>query len=168
MSKKNKSVSSYSSDSEELVRMLKVLGAVVLIFAAFYFTFAVINGEIRFGKKAKEEVEIQNVEILAGEIFNRPIDSYYVLMYDFDSDESIQAAGLYDLYNGVDGTKKIYVVDLGKKFSSSYVTDKDSEIKVTDIDSLKVKGPILIKVENGKGVSYSLGLQNIEKTLFNK
>ncbi|MBR4672383.1 MAG: hypothetical protein IKO78_04195 [Bacilli bacterium] len=168
MSKKNKNVSSYSSDSDEMIRMLKVLGAVLVIFAAFYFVFAVINGEIRFGKKATEEVEIQDVEIIAGETFNRGIDSYYVLMYDFGSDESIKLSSLYDLYTSVNGSKKIFIVNLAKKFSSKYVTEKESEINVKDIEHLKVKGPILIKVENEKGVSYTLGADNIEKTLFNK
>lgn len=166
MSKKNK-VTSYSSDSEEMIRMMKVLGAVLLIFAAFYFVFAVMNGEISFGKKKKADVEIQNVEIIAGETFNRPDSSYYVLMYDFDDDTSVKAASFYQLYSAT-GSTKMYVVDLGKKFSSKYLTENESEINVTDINSLKVKTPILIKVEGGKGVSFAYGIENIEKTLFNK
>ena len=166
MSKK-KNVSSYSSESEEMIRMLKVLGTVIIIFAAFYFVFAVMTGEISF-KKSSKEVEIQNVEILAGETFNRSQSSYYVLMYDFNSDDSVKLASFYDLYNGTNGTNKIYIVDLAKKFSSKYITDDKSKVNVSNIDNLKVMDPILIKVEDGKGVSYSLGVEDIEKALFNK
>lgn len=166
MSKKNKSVRSYSSDSEEMIRMLKVLGTVIIIFAAFYFIFAVFNGEISFGKKSKKEAEIQNVEIIAGETFNRPESEYYVLMYDFDSNESTKLASYYELYSA-SSANKLYIVDLSKKFSSKYITENASEVNITDIDSLKVVAPILIKVENYKGVSYSIGLEEIEKTLLN-
>ena len=64
----------------------------------------------------------------------------------------------------------INVVDLAKKFSSNYITENQKEINIKNVDSLKVveSTPILIKVENGTGISYSLGLEQIEKTLFNK
>ena len=169
MSKKKKTVS-YSSDSEEMIRMAKVLGLIVITFIAFYFVFAVLNGEITFGKKGKEEPVIQNVEIIAGETFNRPETTYYVMMYRFDSDESIKLSAFYDLYKATNGSNKIYVVDLAKKFSSNYITENQKEINIKNVDSLKVveSTPILIKVENGTGISYSLGLEQIEKTLFNK
>ena len=169
MSKKKKTVS-YSSDSEEMIRMAKVLGLIVITFIAFYFVFAVLNGEITFGKKGKEEPVIQNVEIIAGETFNRPETTYYVMMYRFDSDESIKLSAFYDLYKATNGSNKIYVVDLAKKFSSNYITENQKEINIKNVDSLKVveSTPILIKIENGTGISYSLGLEQIEKTLFNK
>lgn len=166
MSKKNK-VTSYSSDSEEMIRMLKILGSVIIIFAAFYFVFAVMNGEITFGKKSKKEAEIQNVEIIAGETFNRPESEYYVLMYDFDSNESSKLASYYELYNAK-SANKMYIVDLSKKFSSNYMTENSNEVNVKDVNNLKVVSPILIKVENGQGTSYAVGLEEIEKTLFNK
>ena len=55
MSKKNKikKVNSYSSDSDEMMRMLKMLGIVVLILGTFYLIFAIVTGEISFGKKKK-------------------------------------------------------------------------------------------------------------------
>ena len=105
MSKKKKTVS-YSSDSEEMIRMAKVLGLIVITFIAFYFVFAVLNGEITFGKKGKEEPVIQNVEIIAGETFNRPETTYYVMMYRSDSDESIKLSAFYDLYKATNGSNK--------------------------------------------------------------
>lgn len=165
----SKKVKSYSSDSEEMIRMVKVLGLIIITFAAFYFVFAILNGEISFGKKSKADPVIQDIEIIAGETFNRPETTYYVLMYKFDSDDSIKLASYYDLYKAT-GSNKLYVVDLAKKFSSNYLTENQREINIKDVDSLKVleSTPILIKVENGKGISYSLGMEQIEKTLFNK
>ena len=165
----SKKVKSYSSDSEEMIRMVKVLGLIIITFAAFYFVFAILNGEISFGKKSKADPVIQDIEIIAGETFNRPETTYYILMYKFDSDDSIKLASYYDLYKAT-GSNKLYVVDLAKKFSSNYLTENQREINIKDVDSLKVleSTPILIKVENGKGISYSLGMEQIEKTLFNK
>ena len=167
MSKNNKS---YSSDSEEMIRMVKVLGIIIITFLAFYFVFAVLNGEIKFGGSKKAEPVIQNVEILAGETFNRPESSYYVMMYKFDSEEAAKLSAFYELYVSKNSDKKLYVVDLAKKFSSNYITENQREINIKNVDSLKVleTTPILIKVEEGKGTSYSLGIDQIEKTLFNK
>lgn len=166
MSKKNK-VTSYSSDSEEIARMIKVLAFVILSFLLFYFVFALASGEIKFGGKSKEEVQIQNIEILAGSTFNRPESNYIVLLYDFDSDESISMAALYDLYASV-GSKKIYVVDLHKKFNSKYVVENASEVNANNIDSLKVVNPTLIEVNDGVGTTYKTGYEEINKYLFNK
>ena len=120
-------VKSYSSDSDEMMRMVKMLGIVVLILGVFYFWFAILNGEISFGSK-KKDVEIQNVEILAGETFSRKDEKYYVLMYDFDKENTSSIySNIYSVYYQKGGTDKIYVVDLNKKFNSMYLTDNNSK-----------------------------------------
>jgi hypothetical protein len=171
MSKKNKvkKVSNYSSDSEEMYRMLKVLAIVVIALVAFYFIFAISRGEISFGNKDEDkEVEIQNKEILAGNIFSKSESEYYVLMYDFSKNDSITYNNIYDLYNNYNGANKIYLVDLSRQFNSGYVVEDKSKVNVSSIDSLKVVNGTLIKVKEGKGVSYSVGIDDIKKTLFEK
>ena len=166
---KNKT-KSYSSDSDEMMRMLKMLGIVVLILGIFYLWFAIISGEISFGSKEKE-AEIQNVEIVAGETFNRgDADStYYVLMYDFDDKENASKySNIYSIYYAKGGTEKIYVVDLAKKFSSGYLTDDVSKVNISSIENLKVVNGTLIKVEKGKGILKSIGEEQIKKELLTK
>lgn len=172
MSKKNKvkkinKVNSYSSDSDEMMRMLKVLGGVVLCLVVFYLIIAIATGEISFGKKDGKKVdEIQNVEILAGTTFERADSEYYVLMYDYSLSDATIYENLYDI-NSTSGGKKIYLVDLSKKFNSSYVETEKSKINISSIENLKVVNGTLIKVVDGKGVSYHVGEAEIKKELFN-
>ena len=161
-------VNSYSSDSDEMKRMFKMLGLVVLILGVFYIWFAILNGEISFGSK-KKETEIQNIEIVAGETFNRKDETYYVLMYNFDDkDLSQKFNNIYSIYYANGGTDKIYVVDLSKKFSTGYVTDNASLVNISSIENLKVVNEMLIRVENGKGTSKVIGEEQIRKTLLTK
>ena len=163
--KKEKKV--YSSDSEEMYRMLKVLGGVVIVLALFYLVFAFARGELSFGKKeTKKEVEIQNVEILAGNSFSRTEEEYYVLMYDFDSKNASKYDNIYDMYKSSGLSNKMYLVDLGKKFNSSYVVEDKSKVNISSIDTLKVVDGTLIKVSGGKGTSVSVGVDDIKNSLF--
>lgn len=165
--KREKQIKSYSSDSEEMYRMLKVLGIVVLALGAFYFIFAIANGEISFGKKeTKKEVEIQNIEILAGSSLNRPESEYYVMFYDFDANDSISYANLYTIYSNSSSTNKLYLVDLSKKFNSDYIVSDKTQIKTTSISDLKVINGTLIKVNGGKITKYFVGVEDIKKELF--
>ncbi len=169
MSKKNKvnKVKSYSSDSEEVTKMIKILVGLIVVLGLFYIVFSFATGEFSFGSKEKEPVEIQDVEILAGTTFNKSGSEYYVLMYDFDANDSLVYANIYSMYSSYFGNAgKMYLVDLSKKFNTPYLVEDRSLVKVTDIDNLKVVNGTLIKVSNGKGVSYSIGAEEIEKTLF--
>ena len=74
---------------------------------------------------------------------------------------------LYNIYSSSNSTGvRMYLVDLSKKFNTPYVVEDRSLVKVTDVDNLKVVNGTLIKVSNGKGISYSVGSDEIEKTLF--
>ncbi|MBR1386624.1 MAG: hypothetical protein IJ568_07315 [Bacilli bacterium] len=168
MSKKKKveKIKSYSSDSDEMMRMLKVLGGVVLTLVIFYLVFAIAKGEISFGKKEdKTTVEIQNIEIIAGNSFSRSEEEYYVMMYNFDNSNSIKYANLYELYSQYSNGTKLYLVDLSKKFNDKYITENESEVNIENISSLKVVDGTLIKVSNKTGVSSFIGYENIKKEL---
>lgn len=168
MSKKKKveKIKSYSSDSDEMMRMLKVLGGVVLSLVVFYLVFAIAKGEISFGKKDEiTPAEIQNVEIIAGNAFARNEEEYYVMMYNFDNSDSIKYANLYELYSQQNSGTKLYLVDLSKKFSDKYITENESEVNIESINTLKVVDGTLIKVFNGTGASSAIGYENIKKEL---
>lgn len=161
-------VNSYSSDSDEMKRMLKTLGIVVLILGVFYLWFAILNGEISFGRKEKE-AEIQNVEIVAGDTFTRKDETYYVMMYDFDNErQASRYSNLYNVYYQKGGSVKIYVVDLNKKFNTRFITTDSSKVNISSIDSLKVVDGTLIKVEKGKGTLKVIGEEQIKKELLDK
>ncbi len=167
MSKKNKikKVNSYSSDSDEMMRMIKMLGLVILILGAFYLIFAIASGEISFGSK-KKDTQIQNVEILAGNSFKREEGSYYVLFYDFDAKDSYKYSDIYTLFRENVNTSKLYVVDLSKKFNSKYVVEDASFVNINSEDTLKVVNGTLMKVEGGQGISKAIGVEQIKNELF--
>ena len=168
MSKKNKDkkIKSYSSDSEEMYRMLKVLGSVVVVLVAFYLIFAVARGEISFGKKeTKKDAEIQNVEIVSGMVFSKLESEYYVLLYDFDSEEGKSYDSLYQTYTNNIGKYKLFLVDLSSQLNKDIVVDNKSKINISSAEKLKVVDGTLIHVKDGKGVSYTVGLKEIRKTL---
>ena len=154
-----------TSENDEMMRMIKVLGGVVLALVAFYFIFAIYNGEISlFGNKdEKIPVEIQNIEIMAGSTFNRTEEEYYVLMYDFDGDYAEKGIAIYNLYTQKEGSIKMYVVDLGRSFNSGYVVSDKTQVNTNDVSTLKVMNPTLIKVKAGKAVSVFAGAEEIKK-----
>lgn len=159
-----------TGENDEIIRMIKVLAVVVLALALFYFVFAIYNGEISFGKKEddKKEVEIQNVEILAGSTFNRVDDEYYVIFYDFDGNNSTRAVTFYNLYSKKSEHLKMYVVDLGNAFNSKCVVSSRDEVNVTNASSLKVMDLSIIKVKDGKAEFIAAGVDefdNYQKTL---
>ena len=58
--KKIKNTKVYSSDQDEMMRMIKILAMVVGVLVLFYLIFAFARGEI-FPKKKTKETNIQNV-----------------------------------------------------------------------------------------------------------
>ena len=152
-----------SSENDEMMRMVKILIAVVLVLGAFYLAYAIFSGEISFGKKDAETTpaEIQNIEILAGSTFNRVEDEYFVLYYDFDGDNAKDCVAIYNLYAGKTDKLKMYVVDLHKGFNKQYLTENRSGANVNDISTLKVMDGTLVKVKSGKTEFAKIGMDEI-------
>ena len=154
-----------STENEEIMRMVKVLGGIVLVLVAFYFVFAIYNGEIKFSDDEKESVpaEIQNVEILAGSTFLRDNNEYYVLMYDFDGDNAVYGSTIYNMYSQISNGNKMYLVDLGNMLNSSYVPEKIENVNVSSIDTMKVVDISLVKVKAGKAEFVKAGKDAIKE-----
>ena len=153
--------SSSTGENDEIIRMFKVLGIVVLTLVIFYFAFAIYNGEISFGKKDDEEssnVEIQNIEIVAGSTFNRVDDEYLVLFYEFDGDYDVNAISFYNLYSAKENHLKLYVVNLASAFNSNYVVTNRNEVNTSNAQNLKVMDLTLVRVKGGKAIATYAGL----------
>jgi hypothetical protein len=157
------------NENDEIMRMIKVFAGVVLALLAFYFIFAIYNGEIKFGKdKTSVPVEIQNVEILAGSTFNRIEDEYYVLMYDFDGDYATKGITIYNLCKEKNNVK-MYLVDLGNVLNAKHLVTERSSVNVDTAETLKVMEPTLLKIKSGKAEIVKAGVEEIDsyqETLF--
>ncbi len=104
-------------------------------------------------------------KILAGTIFNRVEEEYYVLVADFDSEDSVYVSSLASLYNKKEGDKlHMYAVNLGEGMNKGILSDT-SNPSAQNVESLKVNGPTLFKIRNGSNVRCLEGNENIKTEL---
>lgn len=150
--------------NEDVVRIVKIVAIVIICFAIIYFLTAIINGEI-FGKKQEEEVEIQKVEILMGETFEKKDSEYLIVYYDFeDKLYSSLYSMLVENYNSYNSDVPMYKVDLSTNFSKNYmaVEEESSNTNPTNLSNLKIKGATLIRIKDKKVIKYIEGKSNIK------
>lgn len=163
--KKNKKVigNTPAHYNEEVVRMAKIGIVVLVCFALIYFATGLIN-KYR-SNKTELETEIQNVEILMGETFEKKDNDYIIVYYDFD--DKIYA-DLYDMivenYNSLGKETPMYKVDLSTNFSKKYMAqdEEPSNTAPTALSNLKVKGATLIRIQNKTVVTYLEGKDAIK------
>ena len=111
---------------------------------------------------SKGETEIDYEYIGIGTVFNREVDTYYVL---FDNYKSNYTSDAYINYL-VDAQKdvKAYKVDMNDAANSKFASE-ESNPKAQKVEDLKINGITLIKIQKGKNVKYITGSEEIEKYL---
>lgn len=151
--------------NEDVMKMIKIGVIVIVCFAVIYFVTAIINGEI-FGKKdTSVDSEIQKVEILMGETFEKNDSEYVIVYYDFKDNNY---SGLYDAlvsnYNSSGKEVPMYKVDLSTNFSKKYMTKEgeSSNNYPTSLSELKISGPTLIRIKDKQVIKYIEGKDNIK------
>ena len=89
--KKNKNIidKQYNGEDFELKKLLFIFIGVIVFFAVAYFIGGIITGNIKLKKEKAKETEIQYTEILAESTFKQSEADYFVLFYDFDSNDAI-------------------------------------------------------------------------------
>lgn len=149
----------------EYMKVIKIAIGVILVLGIVYLVTALATGEIKLKKEEviKEETKIQYEEIIAGEVFNRTADDYYVLLFNFTDTFASYYLSKIDSYNAKDNSLPFYIVDLEKSQNGDYVTeDEDYDIgKPNQISDLKVVNPTLLKISNGKTSEVVVGRENI-------
>ena len=128
------------------------------IFCSSIFVGGVVTGNIKLKKDKKEEVSIQYTEILAEMSFKQKEDEYFVIYYEFGSNDAVL---LESLSSTLSSTAKVYKVDLKKNFNKNYISDGDVKTPAS-IDDLKVKNPTLLRVKNKKVTNFVTGTNNIK------
>ena len=168
--KRNKRQRNYkTTTSTELdyMRVIKISLGVLIVLAVVLVVSKIAMGEITFGKKDKEEETTQTItyqEILAGEVFNRKKDSYYVFFYSFSDSNASYYQSLISNYQLKDSSAIFYTVDLDKKLNKQYLIEEDDETEYaypSDIDSLRVKDPTILKINNSKTSDVIAGKDDI-------
>ena len=146
-----------SSTSNEILKLFRVLFAVIVVLGAFYLlTVAIVGSD----KEEVKETAIQYEEILAGSSFNMKDSEYVVVYYDFsDTELSELVSQIYSYsYTGEYG---LYTVDMSNGFNKPYITDEDSDKSPNSAEDLLIKGPTLIKFKDGKVEKYVEGFDEV-------
>ena len=147
-----------SSDStDEIRKLLIIIGAVCAVMLAFYFiTEVVIKNKDKSNNNQNDikiEPDIQYEQILMGSLFNQNESDYYVFVYDTE-DAMLDLYNQYiSSYNNLDSHLKIYKVNLSEDFNKSYI-DEESHLSGSNIRDVKVTGTTLIRIKD-KGISSS-------------
>lgn len=156
--------------NEQVVTIAKISIGVIIVLLLVYLATALATGEIKLGNKKKEETKeatIQYEEIIAGSILNRQQDEYYVLAFSFTDTQARYYLSLKDSYKQNTDALPVYIVDLDKGFNNvlSPKDDEQYKEKPENIKELKVKGPTILKVKNGKVTSRVEGEEKFTEEL---
>lgn len=153
--KKTKEKQKEMKKANQLLTLLKIVLGIVILAVAVTGLYFVTTGEYPWKKDT--DIEIVYDEIMAGQIFEKQDETYYVALYKYDSEE--------DLSEKIDAkTSTIYKVDLNKKINSQIIGEK-SNLKTDNIEELKVTQATLIKIEKNKNVETIEGYEEIVKYL---
>lgn len=151
--------------NEDVMKMIKIGVIVIACFAIIYFVTAFINGEFSNKEEEKQEVQIQNEEILMGETFEKSDSEYMIMYYDFtDNNYSNLYAMLVETYKAEEDALPMYTVDLSTNFSKKYMTKEgeSSNKNPTSLSNLKISGATLIRIKDKKVINYIEGKDNIK------
>ncbi len=146
-----------NNESPEVKTIIKIVVGIALFFGVVYFGAGILMGDIKL-KKEEKETTIQYSEILAEKTFLQNNSEYYVMYYNFDSND---AELITAVISTLSKNLTVYTVDLDKHFNSNYISDEIKTKKPSNSSELQVKNPTLIRIKNKKVVSFITGLENI-------
>lgn len=150
----------FKGEMLEAKKIIKICIGILLIFIVVYLLTALITGDIKL-KEEEKVTTIQYEEILVEQTFKQNAQTYYVLYYDFDSNNSKLMTAIFSII-GEKGTA--FKVDLSNISNKNYLVDDNTNIKtkVTKVTDLKIKNPTLIKITNKKIEKFVTGIENIK------
>lgn len=161
MKKDKVRIEKYENDDVKLVKkLILILIIVVIVSVGFYF---LTDKVVKKNEVEPETVEINYDNATVGTILNRPYEEYMVLLYDSEKSEAAYYSTLLSKFTkGSDD--KLYFVDLSLKGNKEYVKNESNK-KFTKIEEAAFAGPTLLKIKNGKVVSFLDKKDEIKKAL---
>lgn len=156
--KKNTSSKAATEAEDNFNTFVTTIAVIIITLVVSYLIIGVFfTKEISFKKKKEDkktsQVSIDNTKITAGQIFDKKDSSYYVVIYDVDS-ELTNLGTLISVYKSSENSLPIYTVDSSNKMNSKFITKDSSNTNPSSYDDLKIKAPTMMKIENGSVTSY--------------
>ncbi|MDD4036412.1 MAG: hypothetical protein PHS45_03725 [Bacilli bacterium] len=142
-------------DKNEIFDLGKILIILIAIFMIIYLLTMVMTGEIKKRDKtpdSKPRVYIQYNEIIAGEIFNRPENEYYVIFYDYNGKEAALINDVVDKHMSKESNIKVYKVNLASGFNTLIYDEDNINIETNKLEELKVNDTLLIKIKDKENI----------------
>lgn len=163
--KKLKKDKFYSDDQVEIWRFVKIIILIAIFIGGFYL---IANFFTKDEKKAEssdtEQIEINYDKLIIGNMFNRPYDEYYVIIYDAKSNDSSLISAIISKYKEQSDSIKIYFADLNSPLNTKYYDAKNINI-TKDLNNLKVGDVTLLKITEGDIQSSFVTLESIRSEL---
>jgi len=163
--KNKKEVKVEKKTNNELKQLGILVGVIVLILGAIYIVSIILKGKdySSIFDNSLDVSEIQHDEVIIGNLLDQSEDEYYVLILDEEDSYSSIFSNYVETYRSLEYDKKIYTVNLNNIFN---ISSKEEEI---NLDDLKFKSTILLKVEDGEieyaiEDSYEIGERILELT----
>lgn len=155
-----------NTDDEKLVvKFIVVLIIISLIAVGFYFISKNIVKN-RDDNIVESNVTISYDKVNVGMIFNRPYDEYFVMVYDSSDNDAMIYSSLISKYSQKEDSLKIYYCDLSNKLNKEFVSsDGTTNSNAKSVSEFKFGQVTLIKVRNGKIVSYIENIDTIKSAL---
>lgn len=160
-----------TAEQEEILKFLIVIVLVVIAVLGIYVATRIFVTKDFFKTETKTEEVIPDVNIdysvaIMGQIFNRPYNEYYVVIYDSTNDDyQYDMAMLVYNYNKKEKHSHIYTVDLSNKLNDGYYDPENVNVNAKTLSELKVGDITLLKIKNGKVNKYIVDLAKMEQEL---
>ena len=139
-------------EENQIKNFIIILGLMLILFALFYLLTVWIKYEKKRYTPVTEQTEINYDKILLGNIFDYS-GEYFVLVVDGDDEEYLEKiTSEIDMNVGKALGKKYYTVSMNDKMNAKYI-GTESNLKVSNINDLKVSTTTLIHVNNKKVVN---------------
>ena len=138
--------------------LITIVAVVITLFVLTYILTGIFaTKDIKlFNKKEKDEETTNSISnrILASDSLKQSDSSYYVYYYDSTNEDDEVREKTYDLL------ETVYRVDLNDDFNANFIGTPSGI--VDSLEELKVSDPTIIRVENGKIVSFYNGKEEIK------
>ncbi len=147
MAKKDRNIikNNQTAESTEYKKLITIIGIITVVFLLFYLITSLLTKDNldNIFKNDLEATEIQYDEIIIGTMFNKDGKYYVLLQEKNDPYQEIFDSYITTIRGGKD---KIYTVDLTNALNKRYLSEENSY----DENNFKVKGTLLLEIENHK------------------
>lgn len=159
---KAKTVKKNYDNGTEVSKLVELVIIVTIIFVIFYGITVLVNKkEENSSNNNSQTVSVQYDEILISNILIQPNDEYYVMIYDIDDYDGIVYNSYLQLYKQKEEALRYYTAQLDNIFNKIFKSE-ESNLNISNIKQLKIKGSTLLKIRKGKIIAYYEGDKIIE------